>query len=146
MVEKGLCLNCFGRHLRRHCKKKFSCTASGCKRNLHTLLHELNEAIALRRRTLGPANTGLHTSSSTSAVFLVTEQQQNTTSLAKELQTGITEMFSGWVATTGRRVVHQIVPVFLYVPRRRLQTHVFLDEGSNASLTRSCQGTWIVRL
>lgn len=89
---------------------------------------------------MGPANTtlkpaeGLNASSSTSAVFIVTEQQQNTTSLANELQTGITEIFSGWVATNGPRVVHQIVPVFLYVPRGRLQTHALLDEGSNASL------------
>ena len=114
--EKGLCLNCFGRHLRRHCKKKLSCTTSGCKRNHHSLLHK---AIAQRRTTSGCTNTALNpgeelnATSNTTAVPSVTAQQQNTASSANELQQGIAGMFSARVATSGLRVVHQIVPVFL---------------------------------
>lgn len=113
---------------------------SGCKPNHHSLLHELNEVTAQRRTTSGSTNTALfpgeelNTTSTTTAVPSVTAQQQNTASSANKLQPGIAGMFSGRVATSGPRVVRQIVPVFLYGPRGRLQTHALLDGGSNATL------------
>ena len=44
MVEKGLCLSCLGKHLRKDCKATVNCQVGGCKGHHHTLLHEINSS------------------------------------------------------------------------------------------------------
>ena len=125
--DKGLCFNCFEKHLRKYCKEKSKCGVDNCLQNHHPLLHGI-EVGQGPRKPLEPKqeqNTGK------------TEQKDKTESPPEAQQSRDQQspvVYTGRVTASKYKVVHQIIPVLLYGPKGVKKTSAILDTGSNATL------------
>ena len=115
--DKGLCFNCFEKHLRRYCKDKSRCGVDNCQQNHHPSLHGIESSQGSRK----PQDQ----TPSKYKPEVPPEQQQS-----GEQQ----DVYTGRVTASKFRLVHQIVPVLLYGPNGVRKTSAILDTGSNATL------------
>ena len=126
--DKGLCLNCFGKHIRRQCKEKLKCGINNCQQNHHHLLHGVG-ALSHRKEER-PPETKIQGPGSKPD-----EERKPTEPVAPETTDQPPNgVFTGRVAASQQRIVHQIVPVVVYGPNGKERTMAMLDSGSNATL------------
>ena len=114
---KGLCLNCFRKHMRKYCKEKMVCSVDGCTKTHHYLLHGIGTDIDSRNNQSGTKPTSVEVDESEPAVTQGARNGVSSKRLASQ-----------------KRVVQQIIPVVLYGPNGRKKTTAMLDTGSNATL------------
>ena len=108
--DKGLCLNCFGKHIRPHCQKRLKGGANNFQHNHHYLLHGIG-VFSCHSEKGPPEEQTLPDNEVKSG------RERNLHESAKIENPPTPGVVSRRVAANQQRIVHQIVPVVLYGPK-----------------------------
>ncbi len=109
--DKGLCLNCFGKYIRRQCKERLKCGVNNCQQNHHHLLHGVGGLF--RRNEEKPPGAGARVPGAGTKP----DEGKKPPEVPETVNPSSNGVFTGRVAASQQRIVHQIVPVVLYGPK-----------------------------
>lgn len=131
--DKGVCLNCFGKHIRKQCKEKLKCTVDSFQQNHHYLLHGVGIYPRFPERRYKPPDADLAREQGSGTK---TSQEKKKEEVPVKENQSSNEVHTGRVAASQQRIVHQIIPVILFGPSGKRKTMAMLDSGSNATLIK----------